>query len=87
MLKGLRKTVIITGSQIPIFEARSDAKENFISSVMLASYGRVPEVCVFFASKLYRGNRVTKLSCTELDAFGSPNYNTLADVGIEVSCK
>nr|CAH7750245.1 unnamed protein product [Callosobruchus chinensis] len=84
MLKGLRKSVIITGSQIPIFEPRSDAKDNFISSVMLASYGRVPEVCVFFASRLYRGNRVTKLSCNELDAFGSPNYNTLADVGIEV---
>ncbi|CAH1998532.1 unnamed protein product [Acanthoscelides obtectus] len=84
MLEGLRKPVIVTGSQIPIFETRSDAKDNFLSSLILASYGRVPEVCVFFASKLYRGNRVTKMSSDELEAFGSPNYNTLADVGIDV---
>ncbi|KAJ8962632.1 hypothetical protein NQ318_001025 [Aromia moschata] len=84
MLEGLKKPVIVTGSQISIFETRSDAKDNFLSSLILAGCYRVPEVCVFFANKLLRGNRTMKVDSNELDAFASPNYCTLADVGIDV---
>ncbi|KAJ8939635.1 hypothetical protein NQ314_011055, partial [Rhamnusium bicolor] len=84
MLEGLGKPVVITGSQIPIFETRSDAKDNFLSSLIIAGSYDIPEVCVFFANKLFRGNRTAKISSYEFDAFDSPNYHTLADVGIDV---
>ncbi|XP_072379781.1 60 kDa lysophospholipase [Diabrotica undecimpunctata] len=82
MLDGLQKPVIITGSQIPIFESRSDAKDNFFGSLFIAGSFLIPEVCVFFANKLFRGNRVAKISTDDLDAFASPNYHALVDVGI-----
>lgn len=84
MLEGLTKPVIITGSQIPIYETRSDAKDNFLSSLIIAGFYDIPEVCVFFANKLLRGNRTEKISSEELDAFGSPNYPVLGHVGIDV---
>ncbi|XP_076259618.1 L-asparaginase isoform X2 [Rhynchophorus ferrugineus] len=84
MLENLQKPVIVTGSQIPIFETRSDAKDNFLSSLMFAGCYDIPEVCVFFASKLLRGNRTTKTSSNLLNAFESPNYHYLAEAGIEV---
>ncbi|CAH1163595.1 unnamed protein product [Phaedon cochleariae] len=84
MLEGLQKPVILTGSQIPIFETRSDAKNNIISSLIIAGCYKVPEVCVLFANKLYRGNRVTKFKAMDLDAFDSPNYHSLADVGVGI---
>ncbi|XP_050312059.1 L-asparaginase-like isoform X2 [Anthonomus grandis grandis] len=83
MLENLAKPVIITGSQIPIFETRSDAKENFLSSLIFAGCYDIPEVCVFFASKLLRGNRTTKICSNLLNAFDSPNFHNLADFGIE----
>ncbi|XP_060529062.1 L-asparaginase isoform X2 [Cylas formicarius] len=85
MLENLQKPVIITGSQIPVFESRSDAKENFLSSLIFAGCYNIPEVCVFFANKLLRGNRTTKVSSNCLDAFDSPNYHPLATTGIEVN--
>ncbi|KAJ8924381.1 hypothetical protein NQ315_007177 [Exocentrus adspersus] len=87
MMEGLNKPVIITGSQIPIFATRSDAKDNFLSSLIIAGCYNIPEVCVFFANKLLRGNRTAKISSDDLDAFDSPNYHTLADVGIKVKSK
>lgn len=84
MLENLQKPVVITGSQIPIFETRSDAKDNFLSSIIFASCYDIPEVCVFFASKLLRGNRTRKISSNLLNAFDSPNYHSLAQAGIEV---
>ncbi|RZC31919.1 Asparaginase domain containing protein [Asbolus verrucosus] len=84
MLDGIQKPVILTGSQIPIFETRSDAKDNILSSLILAGCYNIPEVCIFFANKLLRGNRTAKVSSTHLDAFDSPNYHTLAEVGIEI---
>ncbi|KAG5894530.1 hypothetical protein JTB14_026818 [Gonioctena quinquepunctata] len=84
MLHGLRKPVIVTGSQIPIFETRSDAKDNFLASLILSGCYTIPEVCVFFANKLFRGNRIVKMNSNELDAFTSPNYHTLADMGMEI---
>ncbi|XP_074034162.1 L-asparaginase isoform X3 [Leptinotarsa decemlineata] len=70
--------------KIPIFERRADAKENFLTSLIIAAYYDIPEVCVFFANKLFRGNRIVKVSSNELDAFSSPNYHTLADIGVDV---
>ena len=84
MLEGLDKPVILTGSQIPLSELRSDGRENLITSVLIAAEGRVREVALAFGGKLLRGNRATKMSADGLIAFDSPNYPHLADVGITV---
>uniref|UniRef100_A0A1B0CBT9 asparaginase n=2 Tax=Lutzomyia longipalpis TaxID=7200 RepID=A0A1B0CBT9_LUTLO len=84
MLENLGKTVIITGSQIPIFETRTDGKDNFTSALIIAGNYVIPEVTVFFGSKLYRGNRTIKISSASLDAFDSPNVPCLAKIGINV---
>lgn len=84
MLENLGKTVIITGSQIPIFETRTDGKDNFMSALIIAGNYVIPEVCVFFNSKLFRGNRTIKVSSASLDAFDSPNVAPIAKMGINV---
>lgn len=84
MLDGLTKSVILTGSQISIFELRSDARENFLTSLILAGVYRLPEVMILFANKLLRGNRTIKHSCNVLEAFSSPNYPVLAEIGIDI---
>ncbi|XP_037812456.1 L-asparaginase [Lucilia sericata] len=84
MLENLGKTVIITGSQIPIFETRTDGKDNFTSALIIAGNYVIPEVCVFFGNKLMRGNRTVKVSSCSLDAFDSPNVPPLARIGINV---
>lgn len=84
MLENLGKTVIITGSQIPIFETRTDGKDNFLSALIIAGNYVIPEVCVFFNSKLFRGNRTIKISSASLDAFDSPNVSPIAQMGINV---
>lgn len=84
MLENLDKPVILTGSQIPLCEIRSDGKDNLISSVLIASHGIAKEVCLFFAGKLLRGNRSTKMSADDLVAFTSPNYPPLATAGIDI---
>ncbi|VDK38011.1 unnamed protein product [Taenia asiatica] len=86
ILEGLRKPVIVTGSQIPIGELRSDGRENFLGSLLIAGGGQVvPEVAVFFDNKLLRGNRVVKRSATDLDAFTSPNYPPLAEMSVDIN--
>ncbi|XP_039497871.1 L-asparaginase [Drosophila santomea] len=85
MLENLGKTVIITGSQIPIFETRTDGKDNFTSALIIAGNYIIPEVCVFFGHKLMRGNRTVKVSSNALDAFDSPNVPPLARIGIDVN--
>ncbi|CRK88968.1 CLUMA_CG002603, isoform A [Clunio marinus] len=82
MLENLGKTVIITGSQIPIFETRSDGKDNFMGSLIIAGNYVIPEVCVLFNSKLFRGNRTIKISSASLDAFDSPNVSPIAKLGL-----
>lgn len=75
----------IFGFQIPIFETRSDGRDNFIGSVIMAGNYAIPEVAVFFNSKLYRGNRTTKVSTRSLQAFDSPNMPPLAVAGISIN--
>jgi L-asparaginase len=84
MLEGLSKPVILTGSQIPLCEIRNDARDNLITSLMIAGNYHVPEVCLFFGNKLLRGNRATKISSDELIAFDSPNYPALGEAGVRI---
>lgn len=85
MLEGLSKPVILTGSQVPLVEPRSDARENLITSLLLSARSELNEVCVYFSGKLMRGNRVTKVSASGFDAFDSPNEAPLAEAGVEVT--
>ena len=72
MLEGLDKPVIFTGSQIPLYELRSDGRDNLISAMLLAASDRIREVCIYFDGQLLRGNRCTKLSADRMHAFSSP---------------
>lgn len=90
MLENLRKPVVFTGSQIPIGVLRTDGRENLITAIEIAGayeggVARVPEVSLYFQNKLFRANRTTKWSAEELDAFHSPNYPPLAEVGVKIS--
>jgi L-asparaginase len=87
MLEGLNKAVILTGSQIPIGARRSDAKENLITAVEIATSGKVSEVCVFFEDQLYKGNRTVKVNTEHFEAFESPNYPILAEAGVNIKYK
>ena len=87
MLEGLNKAVILTGSQIPIGARRSDAKENLITAVEIATSGKVNEVCVFFEDKLYKGSRTVKVNTEHFEAFESPNYPILAEAGVNIKYK
>jgi len=84
LFDGLRKPVIITGSQIPLCEIRNDARENLITSLMLAANYAIPEVCLYFGGKLLRGCRATKVSADGFAAFDSPNSLPLGTVGIGI---
>ena len=91
MLENLAKPVVFTGSQIPIGRLRTDGRENLITAIEIAGARRadgepmVPEVSLLFHSCLYRGNRTHKMSAEELDAFSSPNFPALAEVGVKIS--
>ncbi len=82
MLENLGKPVVLTGSQIPLCEVRSDGRDNLITSLLIAADGRAGEVCLYFGGKLLRGNRATKYSADDFIAFASPNYPPLAEAGI-----
>lgn len=90
MLENLEKPVIFTGSQLPIGMLRTDGRENLISSIELAAaqdedgHPRICEVCIYFESQLYRGNRTIKYNAENFRAFRSANYPVLADVGIHI---
>lgn len=91
MLENLTKAVILTGSQLPIGQLRTDGKENLITSIEIASAkhpdGRaiMPEVGIYFNGHLMRGNRTTKQSADNFNAFESFNYPHLADAGVNIS--
>lgn len=84
LLQGLRKPVILTGSQIPLCEIRNDARANLITSMVIAAEHPVPEVCLYFGNKLLRGCRSVKVDADGLDAFDSPNYPPLGTVGVTI---
>ena len=90
MLGDIEKPVVFTGSQLPIGMLRTDGKENLISSIEIAAskdrngHPMVPEVCIYFESQLYRGNRTTKYTAENFRAFRSANYPVLAEVGIHI---
>jgi len=89
MLQNLTKPVILTGSQLPIGQLRTDGKENLITSIEIASArnengnAMVPEVCIYFSGRLVRGNRSTKKNADGFQAFDSYNFPHLCDAGVE----
>ena len=91
MLQNLTKPVILTGSQLPIGQLRTDGKENLITSIEMAAARHqdgtpiVPEVGIYFNGHLMRGNRTTKQSADEFNAFESFNYPHLADAGVQIT--
>ncbi len=84
MIQGLNKPVILTGAQVSLVEAHSDARENLISALLLASRYCFPEVAILFNHYLLRGNRAHKIDSLGYNAFLSPNYPVLANVGSEL---
>lgn len=89
MLQNLAKPVIFTGSQLPISAIRTDAKENLMTAIEIANAkkndkARVPEVCIYFDYKLFRGNRAFKYNSSKFEAFRSPNYPILAESGVHL---
>lgn len=84
MLEGLRKPVIVTGSQIPLCEIRSDGRQNLINSLLVAGSHDIPEVCLCFGDKLLRGCRSQKVEADGLSAFSSPNFPPLGRFGIGI---
>jgi L-asparaginase len=86
MLRGLRMPVVLTGSQIPLAELRTDARENLLTALMIAAAEEpVGEVSLFFGGRLLRGCRAVKVSATGFDAFDSPNFPPLAHAGIDIT--
>jgi len=89
MLHNLQKPVILTGSQLPLGTIRTDGKENLLTALEIAAAQKnkqalVPEVCIYFQAKLFRGNRTTKFNAEHFRAFRSDNYPPLAEVGIHI---
>jgi L-asparaginase len=90
LIQGIKKPIILTGSQLPIGTIRTDGKENLITAIEIAAqkneYNQsiVQEVCVYFEYSLYRGNRSSKVSANQFQAFRSPNYPPLAMAGVNI---
>jgi L-asparaginase len=84
MLEHLGKPVILTGSQIPLAELRSDARDNLLTSMILAGTQAIPEVAIYLGTRLLRGNRSVKVSAGGLEAFASPNYPPLGTAGVKM---
>ena len=90
MIENLQKPIIFTGSQLPIGDLRTDAKENLITSIEIASARKdnkpiISEVCLYFEYKLYRANRTTKINAEQFEAFASMNYPPLAESGVHLN--
>lgn len=89
LLKNLAKPVVFTGSQLPIGEIRTDAKENLITALQIAAskknqVAKVPEVSIYFDYQLFRANRARKYNSEKFGAFHSPNYEVLAEAGVNL---
>ncbi|XP_041711035.1 60 kDa lysophospholipase isoform X1 [Coregonus clupeaformis] len=84
MCENLGKPVILTGSQVPIYEMRNDGIDNLLGALLIAGQFVIPEVCLYFHHKLYRGNRVTKVDAGSFYAFNSPNLAPLATAEVDI---
>lgn len=89
MLENLNKPVILTGSQLPLGMVRTDGRENFITAIEIAAAKEeetpvVPEVCIYFENRLFRGNRTHKYNAEHFEAFKSVNYPPLAEAGVYI---
>ncbi|XP_047677514.1 60 kDa lysophospholipase isoform X2 [Tachysurus fulvidraco] len=84
MCEHLGKPVILTGSQVPIYEMRNDGRDNLLGALLIAGQFVIPEVCLYFHHKLFRGNRVTKVDAGSFDAFNSPNLAPLANAEVDI---
>ena len=92
MLENLSKPVIFTGSQLPIGDLRTDAKENLITAIQIAALQNnkkalIKEVGLYFEYKLYRGNRTTKINADYFEAFASLNFSELLTSGVHLNIK
>lgn len=87
MLEDLTKPVIVTGSQIPLAQLRSDGQVNLLNSLYLAAYYPIAEVALYFNNQLFRGNRATKADADGFNAFNSPNFPPLLQAGIHIELK
>ncbi len=92
MIENLTKPVVFTGSQLPIGDLRTDAKENLITAIQIAclkenNQAVIQEVCLYFEYKLYRGNRTTKINAEHFEAFESANYPPLAESGVHLKVR
>ena len=86
-LEGQKKTVVLTGSQVPLYALRSDGLDNVLGALRIATEPAIPEVTLFFRDRLLRGNRATKHDAVGLDAFVSPNLAPLAEMGVDLSVR
>nr|XP_013796270.1 PREDICTED: 60 kDa lysophospholipase isoform X1 [Apteryx mantelli mantelli] len=84
MFENLGKTVVMTGSQVPLYELRNDGRANLLGALLFAGQFVIPEVCLYFYNKLYRGNRVTKVDAESFNAFSSPNLPPLANAEVDI---
>lgn len=84
MLENLSKPVIVTGSQIPLAQLRSDGHANLLNALFIAANHPIAEVSLFFNNHLFRGNRCVKAHADGFNAFASPNYPALLEVGIDI---
>ncbi len=84
LLEGLSKPVVVTGSQVPLVQTRTDALRNLVTAMQLAATSGVPEVVLFFDAALYRGCRAAKVSTSAFGGFASPNHPPLGTAGITI---
>uniref|UniRef100_A0A8C3MY89 asparaginase n=1 Tax=Geospiza parvula TaxID=87175 RepID=A0A8C3MY89_GEOPR len=85
MCENLGKTIVLTGSQVPIYELQNDGRDNLLGALLMAGQFVIPEVCLYFYNKLYRGNRVTKVDAGSFNAFSSPNLPPLANAEVDIT--
>lgn len=85
MCENLGKPIILTGSQVPIYEMRNDGRDNLLGALLIAGQFVIPEVGLYFYNKLYRGNRVTKVDTSSFNAFTSPNLAPLAICEVDIT--
>jgi L-asparaginase len=85
LFEGLSKTIVVTGSQLPLSYTFNDALSNLTGAIVTAATSEIPEVTLYFDYQLFRGNRAAKVNANQVAAFASPNFPALATVGTEIT--